>query len=133
MMRRAVLRIDALFLTVAGVFGLVSDLQSYVSGTGPFGQTFYRNPTVIGVVEAHALAVLTAVVLWFLVTHHTGRFGHVVALIAHAIMGGSNVVWFDVFRRVQAESQGVAVTVVHVAFVAINAFFIVKTARKTRD
>ena len=44
-----------------------------------------RGATVIGVVEAHALAVLTAVVLWFLVTHHTGRFGHVVALIAHAI------------------------------------------------
>ena len=90
--RRAVLRIDALFLTVAGVFGLVSDLLSYVSGTGPFGQTFYRNPTVIGVVEAHALAVLIAVVLWFLARHHTGRFGHVVALIAHAIMGGSNIV-----------------------------------------
>ena len=88
---------------------------------------------MIGVVEAHALAVLTAVVLWFLVTHHTGRFGHVVALIAHAIMGGSNIVWFDVFRRVQAESQGMAVTVVHLAFVAINASFIVTTARIKRD
>ena len=53
LMRRIVLRVDAVFLTVAGVFGLVSDLQSYVSGTGPFGQTFFQNPTVIGVVEAH--------------------------------------------------------------------------------
>jgi hypothetical protein len=40
-----VLRVDAAFLTVAGVFGLVSDLQSYVSGSGPFGQTFYQNLT----------------------------------------------------------------------------------------
>ena len=40
MMRRVVLRVDAMFLAAAGVFGLVSDLQSYVSGTGPFGQTF---------------------------------------------------------------------------------------------
>ena len=88
-MRRFVLRIDALFLTVAGVFGLVSDLQSHVSGTGPFGQTFYRNPTVIGVVEAHGLAVLIAGTLWFLATHHTGRVGHAVGLIAHAIMGGA--------------------------------------------
>ena len=32
--RRIVLRVDAVFLTVAGVFGLVSDLHSYVSGTG---------------------------------------------------------------------------------------------------
>ena len=118
---------------MAGVFGLVSDLQSYASGSGPFGQTFYQNPTVIGVVEAHGLAVLTAGTLWFLATHHTGRFGHWVALIAHAVMGGSNIVWFDVFTRVQAETQGVAVTVVHFAFVAVNAFFIIIRARGSQD
>ena len=132
-MSRLVLRIDALFLTAAGVFGLVSDLQSYVSGTGPFGQTFYQNPTVIGVVEAHGLAVLIAGTLWFLAEHHTGRFGHWVALTAHAVMGGSNIVWFDVFTRVQAETQGVAVTVVHFAFVALNAFFIIIRARGSQD
>ena len=120
---RLVLRIDALFLTVAGVFGLVSDLQSYVSGTGPFGPTFYQNPTVIGVVEAHGLAVLTAATLWYLATPQTARFGHAVGLIAHAVLGGSNIVWFEVFTRVQAETQGVAVTAVHFAFVAVNAFF----------
>jgi hypothetical protein len=120
-MRRIILRVDAVFLTVAGVSGLVSDLQSYASGSGPFGQTFYQNPTVIGVVEAHGLAVLTAGTLWFLATHHTGCFGHWVALTAHAVMGGSNIVWFDVFTRVQAETQGVAVTVVHFAFIIIRA------------
>jgi hypothetical protein len=41
-MRRTVLRVDAAFLTVAGVFGLVSDLQSYTSASGPFGDTFTR-------------------------------------------------------------------------------------------
>ena len=132
-MRQIVLRVDAVFLTVAGVFGLVSDLQSYASGTGPFGQTFYQNPTVIGVVEAHGLAVLTAGTLWFLATHHPGRFGHWVAVVAHAVMGGSNIVWFDVFTRVQAEFQGIAVTVVHFAFVAVHAFFIVSTAHVSRD
>lgn len=71
-MRRIVLRVDAVFLAVAGVFGLVSDLLSYASGSGPFGHTFYQNPTVIGVVEAHGLAVLTAGTLWFLASHHTG-------------------------------------------------------------
>ena len=123
----------AVFLTVAGVFGLVSDLQSYASGTGPFGQTFYQNPTVIGVVEAHGLAVLTAGTLWFLATHHTGRFGHWVAVVAHSVMGGSNIVWFEVFTRVQAEFQGIAVTVVHSAFVAVHAFFIVSAARVSQD
>ncbi len=133
LMRRLVLRIDALFLTVAGVFGLISDLQSYASGSGPFGQTFYQNPTVIGVVEAHGLAILTAGTLWFLATHHTGRFGHWVAVVAHAVMGGSNIVWFEVFTRVQAETQGIAVTVVHFAFVVVNALFVLGAARRSQD
>ena len=132
-MRRIVLRVDAAFLSVAGLFGLVSDLQSYASGGGPFGQTFYQNPTVIGVVEAHSLAVLTAAILWFLSTHHTGRFGHWVAVVAHVVMGGSNIVWFEVFTRVQAETQGIAVTVVHFAFVAVNAYFILSTVRVSED
>jgi hypothetical protein len=132
-MRRIVLRADAAFLTVAGVFGLVSDLQSYASGSGPLGHTFYQNPTVIGVVEAHGLAVLTAGTLWFLASHHTGRFGHWVAIVAHTVMGASNIVWFDVFTRVQAETQGIAVTVVHFAFVTVNAHCILSTARVSHD
>ena len=128
LMRRVVLRVDAVFLAVAGVFGLVSDLQSYVSGTGPFGQTFFQNPTVIGVVEAHGLAILTAGTLWFLATRYTSPFGHWVAAMAHAVMGVSNIVWFDVFRQVQAETQGVAVTVVHFAFIGVNTFFITRGA-----
>ena len=132
-MRRTVLRVDAAFLSVAGLFGLVSDVQSYVSGGGPFGRTFYQNPTVIGVVEAHGLAVLTAATLWFLATHHPGRFGHWVAVVAHAVMGGSNIVWFEVFTRVQAETQGIAVTVVHFAFVAVNAYFILGPVRVSED
>ena len=119
-----VLRGDALFLAVAGVFGLVSDLRSYGTGSGSFGRTFYQNPTVIGVVEAHSLAVLIAVSVWFLA--HTPRFGHWVALVAHTIMGTSNIIWFDVFRNVNAETQGVAVTVVHFVFVILNAFFAIR-------
>src|SRR5206468_475331 len=56
--------------TASPVARVVSDVQSYASGGGPFGQTFYQNPTVIGVVEAHGLAVLTAGTLWFLATRH---------------------------------------------------------------
>jgi hypothetical protein len=48
-------------------------------------------------------------------------------------MGGSNVIWFDGFTRVQAETQGVAVTVVHFAFVAVNAFFIIIRPRVSQN
>ena len=47
-------------------------------------------------------------------------------------MGVSNPAWFDVFTRVQAETQGVAVTMVHCAFVAVHAFFIIR-ARISQD
>jgi tryptophan-rich sensory protein len=124
--RRTTLRVDAVFLTLAGVFGLVGDILSYRSGIGPFGTTFYQNPTVIGVVEAHSLAVLTAVTLWYCSQQRTGTFGHWVGLSAHLVLGGSNIIWFEVFSRVQAESQGVAVTVVHFLFVALNAFLILR-------
>jgi hypothetical protein len=83
---------------------------------------------VIGVVEAHGLAILTAGTLWFLSTHHTGPFGHWIAVVAHSAMGGSNIVWFEVFTRVQAETRGIAVTVVHLAFVVVNASFIFSPA-----
>jgi hypothetical protein len=96
------------------------------SGAGPFGATFHGNPTVIGVVEAHALAVLTAVTLWYFSRNHAGTFGNWVGLSAHLVLGGSNLIWFDVFRRVQAEAQGVAVTVVHFAFVALHVFLIIR-------
>jgi len=88
---------------------------------------------VIGVVKAHGVAVLTAGTPWFVATRHTERFGHWVAVVAHAVMGGSNIVWFEVFTRVQAKTQGIAVTVVHFAFVAVNAYFILSTVRASED
>ena len=126
-MRKATLRADAIFLAVAGVFGLTSDLLSYVSGGGPFGAMFYQNPTVIGVVEAHALAILTAATLWYYSQSPFGAFGNWVGLSAHLVLGGSNVIWFEVFRRTQAEPQGVAVTLVHFLFAGLNALLIIRS------
>ena len=125
-MRTTILRVDAIFLGLAGLFGVVSDLLSYLSGSGPFGRTFYENPTVIGVVEAHALAMLTAGALWYFAKKHDTTFGNWIGLIAHAVLGVSNIIWFDVFTRVNAQTQGVAVTVVHFLFVLLNAFVAVK-------
>jgi hypothetical protein len=42
------------------------------------------------------------------------------------------VIWFDVFSHVQAEAQGVTVTVVHFVFVALNTFLVV-SGGKNRD
>lgn len=125
-MRRNLLRVDAVFLGLAGVFGLVSDLLSYLSGAGPFGTTFYENSTVIGVVEAHSLAVLTAGTLWYFAQNREGTFGNWIGLLAHLVLGVCNIIWFDVFTRVQADAQGLIVTVLHFVFVTLNAVLIIK-------
>jgi len=83
-LRKATLRVDACCLALAGAFGLIGDILSYVSGAGPFGATFHDNPTVVGVVEAHSLAVLTAVALWHSSRNHVGTFGNVVERVAAA-------------------------------------------------
>ena len=123
-MRRRLLRGDAVFLTLAGLFGLTADLVSHAAGAGPFGLTFYRNPLVIGVVEAHALAIVIAGTLWHHARTGAGNHGHWAGMAAHAVMGVSNVIWFEVFTRVQAETQGVAVTAVHFVFIALHAVLI---------
>ena len=129
-MRRTILRLDATFLVLAGLFGLASDLLSYTFSAGPFGATFYENPTVIGVVEAHALAVLTGCALWFLAQKDIGTFGNWMGGIAHLIFGVSNLIWFEVFTRVQSEVRGVAITAVHFAFFALNAAVIVRGGKR---
>jgi hypothetical protein len=42
--------------------------------------------------------------------------------LAHAVLGVSNIIWFDVFTCVHAETQGGAVTIMHFVFVLLNAF-----------
>jgi tryptophan-rich sensory protein len=123
-MRKIVLRTDAVFLWIAGLFGLVADVLSYYFGSGPFREVFLANSTVIGVVEAHALAMLIAAVLWHVSNNHRTNVGGWMGLSAHAIMGVSNLVWFDLFVRVESEVQGFAVTFLHFMFVALHAFVI---------
>jgi hypothetical protein len=121
-MRHTILRLDAAFLGLAGLMGLLSDLASYSLGTGPFGAVFYQNPTVIGSVEAHALAGLMAAVLWFFSRQPDSSFGNWTGMVAHLMLGVSNLIWFDVFRLVHATASGAAVTAVHFSFSALHGF-----------
>lgn len=124
--RVGTLRADAVFLGVSGVFGVIADVSSYLSGQGPFGPTFYGDPLVIGVVEAHALAILTATTLWYSARGTMATFGRWTALAAHLVLGVSNVVWFDVFTGLNADTQGQAVTTLHFVFCALHLQWIVR-------
>ena len=113
------LKLDAIFLIVSGIFGLVADLASYGAGAGPFGSVFLDNVLVIGVVEAHGLALSTGVAV-LAVSAATPRYWHWHLAATHALLGGANVAFFEVFENVGARGGGIAVTAVHFAFVILQ-------------
>lgn len=115
--RRRLLIADALFLVVMGVFGIGSDLASYIAGSGTFQSTFLNDPRVIGVIEAHGLALLTGIAgIAHASSNHT-RYWHLHFAATHLLLGGANVVFFGVFTMVQATVMGTVVTAIHFMFV----------------
>jgi hypothetical protein len=110
---------------LAGVFGLVGDILSTIPAwavrhdvlSEPHRDQRRRGPPWRNAARRHPLVRSQ---------QHAGTFGHWVGFSAHLVLGGSNIIWFEVFRRVQAEAQGVAVTAVHFLFVALNAFLIIR-------
>lgn len=118
--RALILRLDGLFLVLSGCFGLAADLASYLAGAGPFGSVFLGDPTVIGVIEAHGLAVLTGIAAWAVGTNGSGRYWHWHLAATHALLGGANVAFFEVFEQVGARTGGIAVTAVHFLFVIVQ-------------
>lgn len=114
------LRIDGWFLIVSGCFGLIADLASYFAGAGPFGPVFHRDPTVIGVVEAHGLAVLTGIAVCTGLAGRSRRYWHWHLAATHVLLGGANVAFFAVFEQVGARAGGIGVTAVHFCLVVLQ-------------
>lgn len=131
-MKKTVLQIDAAFLGLAGVFSVCADLVSYLAGKGPFGEAFYHNPFVISAVEAHLFAVVTAGRLWLYSKEKDTSSGNWLGIIAHLICGVSNVIWFDVFYRVNASTQGFIITVIHFLFVTLNGIALIKSNAESK-
>jgi hypothetical protein len=108
---------DAVFLIIMGVFGLASDLASYVAGSGSFQSIFQNDPRVIGVVEAHGLAVLTGIAGFAHASSNRTRYWHLHFAATHLLLGGANIAFFGVFSMVQAALMGAVITAIHFGFV----------------
>ena len=121
MIGRLLIRGDAVFLLVMGAFGLIADLASYAAGAGPFGAAFHRDPQVIGVVEAHGLAMLIGLGAWVGNRIEPSRQLHWQLALTHALLGTANIAFFDVFLAVGEGGAGVAVTAVHLVLAILQA------------
>jgi hypothetical protein len=119
-LRKLMLQTDGLTLGLFGLFGLTMDLLSYFTGVGAWGQQFFHNPTAVGVVEAHGLAICVAVLLFTMSTQEVKTPWHTLGLAAHALMGVSNLIFWQVFVDVNLLPMGYITTIYHWLFVAAH-------------
>ncbi|MCB0063755.1 MAG: hypothetical protein KDE19_16645 [Caldilineaceae bacterium] len=118
--RTLILRADAILLAFFGLFGIVMDLLGYFAGMGAWGTLFWQNPLAVGVVEAHGLALIVALLLLRHATVRETMGWHLTAVSTHLLLGICNLLFWQVFITVNLLPLGVVATLYHFIFVFAN-------------
>jgi len=126
--RRLILRGDALFLGIAATGALfTADLPGAFSGGGPMGGVLAPNPALaIGMVEAHGLAIILAVLLWRATSL---RSWHFTGAAIHALLGVCNLVFWNLFVMTQSLTLGYVTTGLHIIFFLLQLSAAMKAPR----
>jgi hypothetical protein len=106
------LRANGLLLAVFGVIASIADLAGHFLGIGPHGTRLLGDPGTLGYFEAHALAVIVGVVL-FRCAPREDNAGHVLGAGVHAVLGGSNLLFWAAAEHYGMQTTVGAATVVH--------------------
>lgn len=120
-MSRWILRLDGIFLCLAGGAAMIAEVLGHFTGIGPMAATRGSAHT-IGGFEAHGLAVLIAVLLLRAATLTDRRMWHVVGLSTHLFLGSANILFWTSFVQQGLIRVGVVTTVLHMVFVIAHAF-----------
>jgi hypothetical protein len=116
-----VLRLDGLFLLVAGGAALLLELLAHFFDLGPQRPVFggHAWPT-LGFVEAHGLAVVLGVVLLRAATAPSPA-AHLLATTVHVLLGGANLLfWGDTVVPLGQQTVVAAATGVHLVIAEIQ-------------
>jgi hypothetical protein len=117
-MRKMLLRANAIFLLLASSWGLWADLAGAFFQFGPQTPILAAAPhAAIGCVEAHGLAFIIGVRLWFAAPE---RAWHFTAAAVHALLGVSNVVFWQIFIATGMLAGGYLATALHGAFFGLQ-------------
>ena len=117
--RQLILRANAAYIAIAGTVGVVTDLAGAFYGVGAQGLVLARAPhAAIGFVEAHGLAVILATLLW---RATPDRAWHVVGGAMVALLGISNLVFWQLFVETNMLVMGYVTTGLHLTFAALHA------------
>ena len=115
LVRRRLLRVNALYIGMAGLSGLIFDIRGVLYGTGPQGRVLADAPhAAIGFVEAHGLALILAVLLW---RARSQRSWHLTAVAMEVLLGTCNLAFWDMFVTSDALAVGYVTTTLHWAVV----------------
>jgi hypothetical protein len=113
------LRLDGLFLILAGGTALLTETVGHFFGVGPMAATL-GSPYTIGGFEAHGLAIIFAVLMLRAAARADRRLWHAVGLSIHLLLGSANLLFWISFVQQDLVIMGVVTTALHVVFVAVQ-------------
>ena len=122
--RPTLLLVNGLILGAVALLQFVLDFVAYWFALGPTAPALHGNLDTIGYAEAHGLALGLAALL--ILRRRDGWAGwHLVAGLAHGLLGICNLIFWPLFATWNLEPMGVAATAMHAIFVGfeLNAYF----------
>jgi hypothetical protein len=120
MISRWTLRLDGIFLALAGGAAMLAETVGHFFGMGPLAAT-RGSPHTIGGFEAHGLAIILAVLLLRAAGLADRRLWHGVGLSTHLLLGSANLLFWPSFVQLGVVTVGVVTTALHMAFVVAQA------------
>ena len=126
-LRRLLLRIDAAFLLLASSGGMLGDILGTFFGSGPEAAILRDAPGAgIGLLEAHGLAFILAVLLW---RADPIRSWHFAAAAIHLLLGTANLAFWQFFTAADMLAVGYITTALHWTFVTLQLTAAAQVAR----
>ena len=116
--RRIILRANAAFLLAASTGGFISDIRGIFLGLGPVARVVAEAPHAgLGFIEAHGLAFILGILMW---RAEPSRAWHLTAAAIHTLLGGANVVFWQLFIASDMLMVGYVTTTLHGLFVVLQ-------------
>ena len=134
-LRQRILRINAIFLCGSALFGLaIMDIPVACCGSGVGAAALRHTPeAVIGLVEAHGLALILGVLYLRASRTVPDRQWHLAAAATHLLLGTANVTFWSFFTVGHAEWVGLIVTPVHFALMVAEAWAAIEAAARSHQ
>ena len=114
------LRLDGIFLMLAGGLAMIAETVGHFFGAGPFASDL-GSPHTIGGFEAHGLAFLIGVLLLRGARLADRRLWHRVGFVTHLFLGSANLLFWTSFVQQGLLAAGYVTTSLHIVLVVVHA------------